>query len=273
MGGKATKAATQPAKPASGGAPPGVDPNASVDELKQNMADLRGDLRRWLAAVGAVASAAMAGLGWTQADKLFPLPGPWGVPFVAAMCAAAIIIGALVIFVRLYSAQRRILVGLEPIGRDGGLTPAEVTLVEKQFKEQAKTEQALLLRDLQARADRLDRAATRLDVAGNQLAPKVRQEADRLNTYVGIAQRRVGVLLLEQRARRATSSHWTVAALATAAFGIAGMFATANYASGYRASHAPSPAAKATACLDAIAKSTYKGNADLQAACVKLIAP
>jgi len=234
-------------------------------------------LRRWGTGIGAVAAATMAGLGWTQADKLFPMPGGWGILLAAVVFTLMLIAGAGALFVRLYYAQRRIMIGLEPIGRKQGLDQVERKLVRGAFVEQARMQQAKLLFDVQARADRLDRAAVRLAIA-NALSPQAkaaRTEADRLNVYVGIAQRRVGVAILERRVRLVLGGKITFASLASAALGVAGVFAVSNWASGYRAEH-PTPAHKATACIAAVSEAqitdaTLAGKLD--EACAKLIAP
>jgi len=239
------------------------------------MADLRGDLQRWVKAVGAVATLVLGGLGWTQADRLFPLPPALWVKVVAIVCALAAVGGAVVLFTRLYTAQRRILIGSDlPLRERQGLHKSELPEIKRVLDEQARAERGIHLRDVDARALRLDRIAVTLELEGNaDLAKAARSESDRLENYLGVALRRAGVFVLENRARRAMSGKLTWASLLAAAFGIAGLFAMANYSQGQRQQ---APADKALACLKTVDSSgTAAGwnQITLDEACAKLVAP
>jgi hypothetical protein len=258
-----------------GTAPAGVDPNANAADLKQDMDDLRGDLRSWGTGVGAAATAILTGLGWTQADRLFPLPPAFWVKAVAIACTVAAVGGSVSLFMRLYTAQRRILIGSDlPIPRHQGLRNSERPEIMRVLDEHARAERAVHLRDLDARASRLDRTAVTLDLEGSaELANAARKESERLGNYVSLALRRAGVYLLERRARDAMSSGRTWVGVLATAFGIAGLFAMANYSQGLRQSP---PANKALACLKTVdASGTAAGweQITLDEACAKLLAP
>lgn len=272
------RAATDGTQPAPGPAPAGVDPNADVKTLRDDLTSLRSDLRRWGTAVGTIATALLAGVGWGQRAKLFPLPGPMWVPWVAGLCTLAAVGGSVSIFVRLYRAQSRILMGTEgELPGNPGLSKGEVDLAMLFLARQARMQNALLLRDVDARAQRLDRIATELELTTPTapLAQAARKEADRLNTYVGVAEYRICVAILERRSRAAISGWSTAAALLVCALGIAGIFATANYSDGVRQANKPASSKAALDCLSSVdqAKLGPALTAKLHAACTKLIAP
>jgi len=176
---------------------------------------------------------------------------------------------------RLYTAQRRILIGSDlPIPKKQGLRKHERPTIMRVLDEQARAERAVHLRDLDARALRLDRTAVMLDLEGHaELAKAARKETDRLENYVALALRRAGVYLLENRARNAIGGGLTWAGVLAAAFGIAGLFAVANYSQGQRQQ---APAEKAIACLKTVDSSgTAAGweQITLDEGCAKLISP
>lgn len=230
---------TAASAPAPGPAPAGVDPSADRDDLRASLQAIRTNVQQWTAGIGAVATAVFTGVGWSQADRLFPLAGGSWVPWVAGISAGAAIVAAVYILVRLYAAQRRILVGNEDEIELYGIRfwGDEKRLVYKALAEQAHMEGAPKLVDVDLRAQRLDRIASRLELEGNQtwLAEGARQESDRLNAYVGLAELRVILMLLERRAERVTNPRSTVAvALAVVALAVAGLFTAANYSQGAR---------------------------------------
>ncbi|HLY94375.1 MAG TPA: hypothetical protein VKP14_05980 [Gaiellaceae bacterium] len=268
-------ASTEDAKPAPGPAPAGVDPNAESKVLAQNFKDLRGDVQRWGAAVGLVATTVLTGVGWTQLNKLFPLPPHvWWIAPVAIASTVAAIGGSAFIFLRLYAAQRRILVGTEnppPSGR--GLKRYERRRLEVILDEQARVEEAVHLQDLDARSIRIQRIATRLDQSSSDLAPFARSESERLQNYVGLALDRSILALLENRTRKAISGVGTWIAFGLAAFGIAGLFAVSNYSDGKRQQ---TPAEKAIACLKTVDSSGTAAGFEqitLDEGCAKLVSP
>ena len=179
------------------------------------------------------------------------------VKVVAIACTVAAVGGSVSLFVRLYTAQRRILIGSDlPLPTKQGLRKDERPTIMRVLDEQARAERAVHLRDVDARASRLDRV-----------------EADRLANYVSLALRRAGVYLLENRARIAISGALTWAGVLAAAFGIAGLFAVANYSQGQRQQ---APAGKALACLKTVDSSgTAAGweQITLDEGCAKLLAP
>jgi hypothetical protein len=260
-----------------GTAPAGVDPNASTTELKKNLDDLRSDLRRWGAAIGSVATAVLAGIGWTKVDNLFPFPSNvnWIGP-VSVACAVAAVGGSVYIFLRLYGAQRRILVGTDhPLPHRCGLWPSERRFAEHALDLQARSEGAVHMADVEARALRYEHVATRLELAGDELAKAARTEANRLDTFVALARLRVGLALLEKRSRRAMTGFTTWVALIATAFGIAGLFALSNWSQGERNRVKPSPAVAALSCVERVDGAQLGADlrAKLDAACAKLVAP
>lgn len=258
-----------------GPAPAGVDPNADVADLKASMQDLRSDLQGWGAAVGLIATTVLTGVSWTQLNKLFPLPTEiWWVAPVAVASALGAVGGSAFILLRLYRAQRRILIGTAcPPPKRSGLTWLERKKVEKILDEQARVEEAIHIQDLDARATRIDRIATRLERSKSDLAVAARAESNRLNHFVGLALRRAALALLENRTRKAISGIGTWVALLAAAFGIAGVFTVANYSQGKQQK---GPADKALACLrsvDAGAVIATWELVTLQESCAKLVTP
>lgn len=261
-------------KPAPGPAPAGVDPNAESSALVQGRKDLRGDVQKWGAAVGLVATTVLGGVSWTQLNKLFPLPpnAAW-VAWVAAVSGAGAVGGSSFIFLRLYAAQRRIMVGTEyPPQKKRGLKKSEREALENFLDEQARVEGAVHIADLDARSFRFQRIAMRLKHSSNDFAEFANDESDRLQRYVGLALDRAINYLLENRTRKAISGVGTWIAFGVAAFGIAGLFAVANYSDGKRQQ---GPADKAVACLKTVASSSAAAaeRATLDAGCAKLLAP
>lgn len=268
-----TTVSTTDEKPAPGPAPAGVDPNAESDQLAKDREQLRGDVQKWGAAVGVVATTVLTGVSWTQLNKLFPLPpnAAW-VPWVAAMSGVGAVAGSTFIFLRLYAAQRRILIGTEcPPPKKRGLKKSERDSLELFLDEQARVEEAVHIQDLDARAYRIQRIATRLKQSSNDLAGFADDESDRLQTYVGLALDRATMFLLENRTRKATSGLGTWIALFIVAFGIAGLFAVSNYSDGARG-----PANKALTCLKTVDSSGSAAGWEqitLDEGCAKLLAP
>lgn len=243
----APKAAPAEASPAAGPAPAGVNPSADIDDLKTSLRDIRTSLRQWTVGVGAVATALLTGVGWTQADRLFPLAGPSWVPWLAGTSAVAAVVAGVYVLVSLYAAQTRILIGNEDeLGRYSiRFRPKEKPLVLTALADQAAVEGAPQLRDVDLRAQRLLRIASRLKLEDDRkFAEAARKEADRLNAYLGLAEMRVVLMLLERRALYVTRiKSFTALALLVAALGIAGVFTAANFSKGAR----PAPASPAKA--------------------------
>lgn len=199
-------------------------------------------------------------------------------PWVAGLCTLAAVGGSVYIFVRLYRAQSRILMGTEgELPGNPGLSEREIDLAKLFLARQARMQNAPKLRDVDARAQRLDRIADGLELTNPDapLARAARREADRLNTYVGVAEYRICVAILERRSRAAISSWSTAAALLVCALGIAGIFATANYSDGIRQENKPASSKAALDCLSNVDKANLSPalTAKLRAACTKLIAP
>jgi hypothetical protein len=101
------------------------------------LADIRKLLQRMGAALGAVAVAVVAGLGYTHLHDLFPLPGnkSW-VGWVALAFSVSAAVGALGITFRFFGAQRRILI-LPTTGVDespNDLTSSEVETIRKVYR-------------------------------------------------------------------------------------------------------------------------------------------
>ncbi|MHB8468639.1 MAG: hypothetical protein ACYDCH_02625 [Gaiellaceae bacterium] len=263
---------------APGTAPAGVDPNADATALTASFTELRTDVQRWGAGVGAVVTAVLTGLGWTQLDKLFPFPPnvDW-ISWTAGACAVAAVGGSVFIFMRLYRAQRRILIGSDyPPPRRRGISWFERKNVESILDEQARTERAVHMQDVDARALRLERIAAELELTKNELAPAARSEAKRLDEYLTLALKRAALAVLENRARKAISGVLTWVGVLTTAFGIAGLFALANWSQGARDSaRKPSSTAAALACIKEVGGAAVNPTvrAELSAYCVKLIAP
>ncbi len=234
-----TKAETGQHAP--GPAPAGVNPSAGFNTLVASLADIRTNLRQWSAGIGAVATAVLTGVGWTQADRLFPLAGPSWVPWVAGLSAGAALVAAVYVLVSLFAAQTRIIIGNEyeleryKISRNN-FRPGEKELVKKALADQAAVEEAPRLADVELRAQRLHRIASRLKLRNeSELAEVAENESTRLADYVGLAELRVVLMLLERRARNVTRlMSWTALAILVSALGVAGLFVAANYSQGAR---------------------------------------
>lgn len=224
--------------PAPGPAPAGVNSIAGFDDLKESLKDIRTSLRQWTAGVGAVAIAVLTGVGWTQADRLFPIKGPSWIAWLAGVSSGAALVAGVYVLVSLFAAQTRVLIGNEEELEKYKIRFrwGERELVNRALEEQALAESAPRLIDVDRRAQRLHRVATRLALRGDDLAKAADAEAKRLSEYVGLAELRVVLMLLERRARSVTRlTSLTALALLVAAFGIAGLFTAANYSQGKRA--------------------------------------
>jgi len=194
-------------------------------------------LQRTGAALGAAATAVLAGLGYTQLHQIFPVPANvsgFSQSLLAASLAAAVV-GSMWLAGRFLRAQRIIL-----ITSDHKKWPRAMLLGQDRktgirvLNEHAREEMAGALRDVELRALRLERVARRLTESGDDRAESITAEADRLYSFVAIALHRAAATILQDRSRRAFSPGFTVVAFLLAAVGIAGAFGFADYYKGQR---------------------------------------
>ncbi len=242
----ANKVAADP--PKAPGAP-GVDRTANATQLRDGMAAIREHLRTFGAALAALATAVLAGLGYATLHKLFPAPtGYPGWWLAATGLAVAAVGGSVWLTSQFFAAQRRIVFTPARISpperadpprwrRVGGLTRGERELLELVLHEHAAEENAASARALEGRALRLARVARDRELSGRVIAkqaPPVQAEADRLDGVLAIAALRASLAVLEERSRRVFSPGWPLVALVVASVGIVGLFIMADYSQGQR---------------------------------------
>lgn len=244
------------------GAAPGVDRTANAQHLREGMEKIRENLRTFGTAMGALATAVLAGLGWATFHQIFPVPaGKWWVWVSALVLAAASVIGSIYVTGRVFAAQRRIVfapsqisppASEEPrpkrftrkrfsrwwLGNESGLTTRETAIVKRVLDEHAREEGAESARALETRALRLARIARRRDwirgKTSNDEESPIHMEANRLDDVLATATLRSSLAVLERRSLNVFKGKATAGALLLVATGIIGLFFVADYSKGQR---------------------------------------
>jgi hypothetical protein len=233
---------------------PAVSTDTHVKRLREGMQGIREHLRRMGAALGAAATAVLAGLGYTQVHQLFPLPENLGssnvkvglglvsldltlsgkqvLLILAGFGVVAAPLGAAWLAGRFFGAQRRILITTKPEEWGGDLADVEKTLAAGVLEEHARSDDAESLFALELRGERHRRIANRLADAEKRKAHE--QEADRIESVLETAIVESAATILERRAEKAVHGWATRGALALAVAGAAALFAAADYSKGQR---------------------------------------
>lgn len=180
---------------------PGVDSEASTSDLLKGLETIRGGLQKYGAALGAGATALLGGIGWATIHNLYPVPQDqkWLGPLVILLA----ILGSLASFgaaASFFSAQRRIVFDTADPREAPGLTSGEKAVVVRVLTDFAKANGAFRLKDLELRAQRLERIArTRKDDAQ---AAALSKEAARISSEVNYAAVTAATSVLESRNER-----------------------------------------------------------------------
>ena len=223
------------------GAIPGASATVPADDAQfaAAMEDMRKHLRYTSAALGAVATTVIGGLGWAKLNDIFPIPAEhyWRVLLMTIFGAALAIAGSIFVAGGFFTAQRRIIVSSRQSREDQpdplaeNRSKKESELARYVMNEFAWEENAADLLALDLRAQRMARVARNLSIAATRFS----DESERLNNIVKLALQRTCVVLLERRSRKATSSWSTKTSLAVAVVGIVLLWGAADYSAGQHA--------------------------------------
>ena len=206
-------------------------------ELKQDrqyfvdgLQDIRKLLQRMGTALGAAATALLAGLGYARLHDLFPLPhGKVWVPIVAGVLGALAVFGSAWLAARFFGAQRRILIlpSQKENALNSDISPDERGVIETTYERYVAryTDGSdVCSGDLQA----VEHRVQKLRDGGEE------ELAARLAAVAVIAQFDAVTRVLEHRSNQAFKGRLTYVALAMAVVGIFGLFAIADYSKSKR---------------------------------------
>jgi hypothetical protein len=222
---------------------PPTDGDPGVADLQRGMADMRGLLQRFGTALGAAGTALMAGLGYTQIHKIFPLPvgsTEWLLILALAGSTGALV-GAAWLVGRFFAAQRRIVITSEQFGgsridrwreRRRGFNTVEARIRDRVFTDHAQQEDAASLRAVELRSLRLERVARRATDAAH--AESTKAESDRLTRVVRIALVRAAAEILERRSQQVFKGPLTAFLALMVVAGIISLFGLADWSQGQR---------------------------------------
>jgi hypothetical protein len=224
---------------------------AYVKQLREQMQAMRDHLRRMAAALGAGATAVLAGLGYAQIHQLFPLPEDLGtvhplgqhrwhgwapsisgkalLGLVALFGAIAAPVGAAWLAGRFFGAQRRI--PIETDGLHGSATAKEQDKAREVLDDYAHDEDAESLRALELRSSRFRHIAQSLPEDARK---KYEAKADHLDSVIDTGLVQAAATVLERRSEQVFSGWRTKAALALAVTGFIALFGAADVAKGHR---------------------------------------
>lgn len=257
--------------------------------------DIRKLLQRTGTALGAAATALLAGLGYARLHDLFPLPAREGwVPYVAGVLGALAVFGSAWLAYRFFGAQRRILIWPSQVENalNKDISRRERGLIERTYKryvaryrdrsDDPQPPDEEKVRNLAQTIENTspDLAKRLLALAGSsgdlqaveQRVQKLRDGgeedlASRLEAVVEIAQFDAVTRVLEHRSSQAFKGGLTIVALAMAVVGIFGLFAIADYSKSKR----PGPnSAVENANLDRTKADTASIKANTALLCLKL---
>lgn len=204
-----------------------------MTQIAAGMEQIRTLLRRMGAALGAAATAILAGLGWTQVHEVFPLPEGKGWLWIPALLASlAAFGGAAWLAARFFAAQRRIVIASdESVGE--GFRGDELEARDATFRLHALEEAAPSAYAMELRAYRFQRIAGEL-ASEDPRKKKLESEGKRLLDLVELALSEAALWILEIRSRRAFKGLGTGIALAITVLGMVVLFGIADYAQGQR---------------------------------------
>jgi hypothetical protein len=210
-----------------------AEPEGASTQIAAGMEQIRTLLRRMGAALGAAATAVLAGLGWTQVHEVFPLPeGRWWLWIPALFAGLSAFGGAAWLAARFFAAQRRIVIASdESAGEkfEGDERDARDAL----FRLHSLEEAAPSVYAMELRAYRLQRIAREL-ASEDPRKTKLETEAKRLLDLVELALSEAALWILEIRSKRAFKGVGTGIALGLTVVGIVVLFGIADYAQGQR---------------------------------------
>jgi hypothetical protein len=272
----ATVAGLTPLKDASKKEPTApAAPPSEVDEIKADVKGLRDSLGRMGKSIGAIVTAVVAAVGYTQIHDIFPFPAgePLWLRALAIGAAAAGLGASAFLVVRFFFAQRRILIESD-LSRRWRWHVDWNEAVEQTHKS-AWSEGAPTLYDLDRRSIRLDRIARRLETTtdddSQRLGDASRKEADRLGSVVTRELWRAAEHILERRTRGAFGGPLASLAILLAVFGVGFTFAIADWSKGKR-SLPEQRIREAAACVERAKKEAGLSDAErakLAKACVQ----
>jgi hypothetical protein len=209
------------------------EPSAGTDRVQQvrdQMQEIRKLLQRTAAAFGAAATLLLAGLGYAQLHQIFPLPvhdRVW-TALAAAIGAAFAVVGAVLLSGAFFRAQRRILI--TPADKDEDFGKPDQKIKDDLYGRVAVEENAPSVDALELRARRLERMA--LATTDPDARDELEKEAARLTGAYRWVMILTSLHVLERRSQ-AAYRHSPIWAL-VAALGIALMFGAADYSKGER---------------------------------------
>jgi hypothetical protein len=225
--------ATDGDDPAKSDAKAKAEPKSASEQIAAGMEEIRTLLRRMGAALGAAATAILAGLGWAQVHETFPLPeGKSWLLIPGAVASIAAFGGAAWLAARFFAAQRRIVIASdESAGED--FEDKEKDARDAVFQLHSLEEVAPSVYAMELRAYRLQRLARELS-SDDLRKKKLESEGNRLLDLVDLALSQAALWILEIRSKRAFTGGGTFLALALTVLGIVGLFGIADYAKGQR---------------------------------------
>lgn len=213
-----------------------AEPSSSADDeaadLREALQKIRDLLQKFGAALGAGAAAIMAGLGYTQLHKIFPLPAHWSWLYLllALAASASALGGAAWLAARFFAAQRRIVIDTE--WEDDPFTNAERKVIRPAVKDTAAEHEARTLLDLELRAQRFSRIARRVNDKAEK--EQFERQAEQLTGAIRLSLLRAVVRVLEHRANDAFRGRDTKVAMALTIAGIISVFGLADWSQGKR---------------------------------------
>jgi hypothetical protein len=282
--------------------PPPIPPTESEltqhrNYLVDGLADIRKLLQRTGTALGAAATALLAGLGYARLHDVFPLPaGKWWISPVAVFLGALAVSGSVWLAYRFFAAQRRILISPSPAENINDIDKDERRLIATTYRRYVKrylpvsntnpdaddlSQIRSLATEIQKKNKNLAKSLYAFaEVASydgdllqvQNLADSLRDQgeedlAERLARVVEIAQFDAVTKVLEHRSIQAFKGLKTGLALAMAVVGIFGLFAIADYSKSKRPG--PNPAIEITN-LDRTRAGTASIKANTALLCLKL---
>ncbi|WP_225755280.1 hypothetical protein [Actinotalea sp. Marseille-Q4924] len=236
---------------------------AGIAHNRAQLEKMREHLRTYGSAVGALATAVLAGVGWATLKDIAPVPeGREWLIVVAGVAALAALGGAVLLVGLFFAAQRRIVFDTDTIpdartpwdatrkeaGRSNDLTHREARAARAPLDDLADEELAADVAAVEGRQYRLARTARRYAAQAATLeagsseraratarAEQLQAEADRLADAHRAAAVQAAVRVLETRQRQVFDGRQSRILSLVVVAGIVGLFVVADYSRGARA--------------------------------------
>jgi hypothetical protein len=226
-------------------APTETAPADAASTLSAAMEAMRSLLQRTGGALAAAGGVVLAGLGYSQLHKLFPIPSyglGWWLLAVAAGGLLLAVVGAGLLAAIYMRAQRRILMETRvedcDLDRRGGFLyrrrDAEPRLVTRHFLKVAAENDAADLHQLELRAARLSRIALRIPDRSDARRIELEQQVADLQSTIQLGLRQAAALVLERRSANAFRRRAAALPLLCAIAGVLLAFGAADYSQGER---------------------------------------